>query len=198
MAQTEDGGFAFTGMATSVGDAYVVRLDSNGTQIWNYWYSDAPELRAYAIITRPSGCAVVGTRQFNYDNNMFLLLINESGGIQALNSFGGTEDDVANCVISTADGGLLLAGGTSSFGAQGSDMYVVKTDGAGNFQWQRSYGRSWSDGVFAVDRTQDGGYIFAGYTTNIHPIFGFCARIHLVIPFGRRVSAGRVMKRRTQ
>ena len=47
-------------------------------------------------------------------------------------TFGGEEYDVAFSVQQTADGGYVIAGFTTSYGAGDRDTYLVKTDGEGN------------------------------------------------------------------
>jgi hypothetical protein len=46
-------------------------------------------------------------------------------------TYGGVEDDVGYSAIVAPDGGYIIAGETRSFGAGGSDVYLVKTDIAG-------------------------------------------------------------------
>ena len=46
-------------------------------------------------------------------------------------TFGGGDDDWAFSVIQTSDGGYALAGFTRSYGAGGSDFWLVKTEGEG-------------------------------------------------------------------
>jgi len=55
-------------------------------------------------------------------------------------TYGGAGYDEAHSVVQTRDGGYALAGGTSSFGAGGYDFWLVKTDSAGNMQWNKPYG----------------------------------------------------------
>ena len=84
--------------------------------------------------------------------------------IQWARTYGGSEDDVAKCVIQASDGGFVLAGYTNSYGAGGSDMYLVKTDSNGNMQWNTTYGGAADDGASCVLQSSDGGYVLAGYT----------------------------------
>ncbi|WP_448374532.1 hypothetical protein [Fervidobacterium sp.] len=49
-----------------------------------------------------------------------------------LKTFGGSEDDWANAVLQTQDGGYLIVGKTNSFGAGGSDVYIIFLDKDGN------------------------------------------------------------------
>jgi hypothetical protein len=66
----------------------------------------------------------------------------------------------------TSDGGYALAGHISSFGAGSYDFWLVKTDAAGNMEWNRTYGGTGIDEAFSVVVTSDGGYALAGYTTS--------------------------------
>ncbi len=81
-------------------------------------------------------------------------------------TYGGTDDDWARSIIETSDGGYALAGATCSYApANGlADFYLVKTDGSGNMQWNRTYGEIYDDGIASVVQTSDGGYALAGYT----------------------------------
>ena len=50
---------------------------------------------------------------------------------------------------------------------RGTDLYLIKTDGSGNFLWNMTYGDD--IGAHAGERMQssrpaDGGYLVAGYT----------------------------------
>lgn len=79
-------------------------------------------------------------------------------------TFGGTNDDLVGRVVRTHDGGYILVGWTKSFGAGGSDMYIVKLDQDGSKQWERTYGRDRDDQAWSVQQTNEGGYIVAGWT----------------------------------
>ncbi|MCK4577103.1 T9SS type A sorting domain-containing protein [candidate division WOR-3 bacterium] len=78
--------------------------------------------------------------------------------------YGGTDYDYCKSVVQTTDGGYILAGLTYSFGAGGSDVYLIRTDSLGDTLWTRTYGGSSYDLGQSVDQTSDGGYIIAGYT----------------------------------
>jgi hypothetical protein len=47
-------------------------------------------------------------------------------------TFGGSDIDWANSVQQTSDGGYIMAGYTTSYGASGWDAWLVKTDTDGN------------------------------------------------------------------
>lgn len=97
----------------------------------------------------------------------------QAPAIEWKKTLGGTENDVTYSIQQTADGGYVLAGGSQSndgdvTGHHGSnatfDCWVVKLDGSGNLQWQRSLGGTRDDYANSIQQTADGGYIVAGYS----------------------------------
>jgi uncharacterized delta-60 repeat protein len=81
-------------------------------------------------------------------------------------TYGGDTLDYAHSVQQTSDGGYIVAGVTTSFGAGARDIYLVKTNSQGNTLWTRTYGGSSWDEAYSVQQTTDGGYIVAGYTAS--------------------------------
>ncbi|MFX0122470.1 MAG: hypothetical protein ACFFAE_02450 [Candidatus Hodarchaeota archaeon] len=84
--------------------------------------------------------------------------------IQWNTTFGGTDDDYGYSVIQTTDGGFALAGHTESYGAGGSDMWLVKTDVNGQPEWNITFGGTDNDHCRSLIQTEDGGFALAGYT----------------------------------
>jgi hypothetical protein len=77
-------------------------------------------------------------------------------------------DERAYSIIQTSDGGYMLAGTIYSYpyAPTGYHSLLVKTDSSGNKQWNGTYagGGNDEDYVRSVVQTNDGGYVFAGYT----------------------------------
>jgi predicted secreted protein len=69
-------------------------------------------------------------------------------------------------VRQTYDGGYVMAGRTRSFGAGGSDIWLVKADSAGTQEWAQTYGGSGYDTGKSVQQTADSGYIIVGTTAS--------------------------------
>ena len=139
IVQTTDGGYAVAGYDLSFGaglyDMYIVKLDGNGTLQWSKTVGGTQFDNAQSIIqTTDGGFAVAGyTESFGaggYD--MYIVKLNASGTLQWSRTIGGAYLDGGNFIIQTTDGGYVVAGRTSSFGAGGDDMYVVKIDASGN------------------------------------------------------------------
>jgi predicted secreted protein len=103
-----------------------------------------------------------------YGSLLVLLLVSSAVSVGASSvwskTYGGAGFDGALSLIQTADGGYCLAGYTSSFGAGEEDVWLLKVDGSGDMQWNRTYGGEEADFAFSVIATSDGGYAVAGYT----------------------------------
>lgn len=88
-------------------------------------------------------------------------------------ALGGSNDEVARCVVPTADGGYIVAGATSSGDGDVSflhsifyDAWVVKLDSTGTIQWETSLGGSAGDYAMAVAVAADGGYFISAYASS--------------------------------
>src|SRR5260221_986465 len=68
-------------------------------------------------------------------------------------SYGGTGDDQAYAVAATSDGGYVVAGTTQSFGTLTYDAWVLKLDGSGHVNWQKTYGGGGYDFALAAAPT---------------------------------------------
>jgi hypothetical protein len=95
---------------------------------------------------------------------MFHLSHADEGDLLWDRSFGGDDWDEAQCVVQTPDGGYALAGMTQTYGAGLQDMWLVKTNAAGDTLWTRTYGGPSYDNANALIVAQDGGLLLVGST----------------------------------
>lgn len=169
--ETADGGYIIVGdrETGAFKDVYLVKTYSNGYQEWDRGYGDSYHDRGHAVIQSHDGDYVVAgyterTEFGRYDDDVYLLKISDLGIVQRVKKYGGTSDDCAWSVQQTSDGGYVIAGYTYSYGAGGSDFYLIKTDANLDTSWTRTYGGASDDVGRSVQETSDGGYIIAGYT----------------------------------
>jgi hypothetical protein len=77
--------------------------------------------------------------------------------------FGAGQSDQFNAATATPDGGFVAVGETRSFGAESSDIFVVKVDASGNTVWNRIINSgSTDDFCRSVIILPDGGFILTG------------------------------------
>ena len=169
--ETSDGGYILAGYTYSFGtgesDVYLIKLDSNGDTIWTKTYGgDSYDVGYCVQETSDGGYIIVGyTYSFGAgESDVYLIKTDSNGNVLWTKTFGGASYDMGYSVQETSDGGYVITGYTDSFGAGGSDVYLIKTDSNGNIAWTRTYGGSSSEAGYSVRKTPDGGYIIAGYT----------------------------------
>jgi predicted secreted protein len=78
-------------------------------------------------------------------------------------TYGGPYSDGVWAVQPTKDGNYILAGFTGLYG-QRSDLWLLKVDKSGNELWSKVLGGAGEDIGYAVQESQDGGFILAGST----------------------------------
>jgi hypothetical protein len=174
LVQTADGGYALVGFTRSFGDgdtnAWLVKIDEYGEMEWNKTYGEAgSESDAASLIqTLDGGYAFVGSTAkgislWSTEYNAWLVKTDETGNIEWSKLYGGTGSDSFSSLIETSDGGYVLAGSTTSFGAGEKDFWLVRTDASGNVQWNQTYGGSGAESSpYGLIQTLDGGFALAG------------------------------------
>jgi ABC-type transport system substrate-binding protein len=171
MIQTGYGGYAMVGVTGDPMwgplDIWLVKTDSAGNMEWNKTYEESGFEYAYSVVqTGDGGYAIAGSTVCAGPQTDSLLIKTDSNGNAQWNrTYGGSDDDSADSLIQTSDGGYAIAGSTNSFGAGGADFWLVKTDSAGNMEWNKTYGGTNSDSASSVVQTVvDGKYTLAGDT----------------------------------
>ena len=78
--------------------------------------------------------------------------------------FASPAGDSPTAIAEGHGGGYLLVGENAHYGPGAENAWVLRLDGEGRILWEKTYGGSDRDIIWAVDRTSDGGYILAGTT----------------------------------
>lgn len=169
--QTTDGGYIIAGETFSFGngsaDIWLLKTDANGDTVWTKTYGGDTLDIGYSIqLTSDSGYIIVGeTSSFGAGmSDIWLLKIGVNGDTIWTKTYGGIAGDVGYSVQQTLDGGYIIVGVTSSFGASGTDIWLLKTDANGDTSWTKRYGGRNDDRGYSVQQTLDSGYIIAGET----------------------------------
>jgi hypothetical protein len=170
MVQTDDG-FAITGYTKSYGagdyDFWLVKTDSSGNALWNRTYGGEESEQAMSLIqTNDRGYVIAGnTESFGAgSSDCWLVKTDINGNLEWNQTYGEAGWEYAHCVIETSDEGYAITGGYQPVGADWSDFWLVKTDSAGNMEWNKTYGGPSEEFAYSLVQTVDGGYAIAGRT----------------------------------
>jgi hypothetical protein len=171
IVQASDGGYIVAGYSASFCsssfDIWLVKLDNSGTVAWQKTYGGTNADNAFSLVQTSGGGYVIAgyTKSFGTGKcDVLVMMLDSSGAVTWEKTYGGTNDDIAYSMAQTSDGGYIVAGCTKSFGAGGYDAWILKLDGSGITNWQKTCGGT-SDDIFkSVVQTSDGGYVAAGYT----------------------------------
>ncbi|MEW6034698.1 MAG: hypothetical protein AB1603_07585 [Chloroflexota bacterium] len=162
--QTTDGGYIVAGWTW--GQAYLVKTDSMGNTEWWRDFGGSRIESAYSVQQTSDGGYILAGETESYGagtSDMYLVQTDAQGNEEWHKTFGGTSVEIAFSVQQTTDGGYIVAGQTSSFGAY-KEGYLVKTDANGNQEWSKVFGGQGDDFLYCVQQTGDGGYILVGWT----------------------------------
>jgi hypothetical protein len=131
-------------------------------------------------------------------NDWMVVKLTPTGTLAWVKLYGGSaQDDAANSITKSNDGGYIIAGADGSTdgdvtGHHGppctaaecvdNDVWVIKIDSVGNLKWQKSLGGTGNDNCFSVSNTTDGGYVLGAFSvssdgnvTGNHGLYDFWA-----------------------
>jgi len=173
--QTRDGGYAIGGNTDTSGntgrnDMYLVKLDATGNLKWTKTIGGVLDDGANSVIqTSDGGYTLAGTTNSfgagGYD--MYVVKLDSTGNLKWTKTIGGSGSEAATSLVHTPDGGYVVTGATTSFGAGQDDAYLIKLDSAGNLKWTNTVGGPNNEEGEAVILCADGGYAVGGTTSSI-------------------------------
>jgi uncharacterized delta-60 repeat protein len=134
-------------------DMVLVKYDRNGKQQWNRtWGGENSEVGYGVGVDSLDNVYIIGgTESFGAGGvDMILVKYDENGMQQWNHTWGGTNDEGGYGVTVDSLDNIYVVGYTNSFGAGWYDMVLVKYDGNGIQQWNRTWGGGNIDGGEAV------------------------------------------------
>lgn len=159
-------------------DIILVKLDISGNIQWSKIYGGSNDELPRAIVqTNDYGFIVLGsTYSFGFGNeDIYLFKTDSSGNLLWSKVYGGNSEDRGFSISQTSEGGFIIGGTTSSYGAGQRDAYIIKTNNLGIIQWSKVFGSYGLDNCFNIHQTTDEGFIFTGteesYGPGIHSLF---------------------------
>lgn len=167
--QTSDGGYALVGGTMGADgetyDIYLVKTDADGNEAWVRSYGgDDGEFATSIAETRDGGYMVAAcTESFGEGMlDVYLIRTDGQGQVTWTRTYGGEGWDMPWDIRQTSDGGFIVVGETESYGEDGPDVYLIRTDGDGEPLWIRNYGGPGRETGRAVWETPEGDFIVGG------------------------------------
>ena len=165
-------------------DYWLLKFDQNHNLQWQKTYGGSRDDRGNEVIqTTDGGYAILGYSQSNDGDvsenfgfsDYWVSKLDASGNILWEKSLGYAGTDTGISIKETNDLGFLLTGVldvTASGGNgnskntkinhAGGDYWVIKLNMAGDKQWSKYYGGTFTDTPYDVIETEDNGYIIVG------------------------------------
>jgi hypothetical protein len=152
---------------TQNGDLWVAQIGAKGELLWEKTFGGGKEDFANSIARFPKGgFAVVGetVSKGEGSGDVWVLRLDSTGMLIWEKTFGGKSRDSAQALATLADGGLAVAGWTSSKGEGETDIWVLRLDENGKLLWDKTIGGDKLDGGYAIVVLPDGSLVVGGET----------------------------------
>lgn len=199
---TSDGGYIsagsslsnngdLSGMNKGEDDAILVKYNSTGGVQWKKNFGGSLSDYFYDVRQTPDGGFVAvglsnsknGDLSGVYKPQLYGIVVkyNSSGTVQWKKTFGGSIFESFESVEISSDGGIVVAGlssstdgdasGLSPYGDLDLDFLIVKYSSTGTVQWKKKYGGSGDDRAYEINRTNEGGFILGGESSSNNGVF---------------------------
>ncbi len=164
--QTMDGGYIISAITESYGagsaDAWVIRTDATGIELWNKTYGGySYDLAEKTILLTPDeNFLIVGsTLSFGTGGSRdgWLIKIDADGNEQWNKTYGSQDSEHFWEAHITSDGGCVMIGYVDNSSTDRRDAWVVKTDNNGDLEWDKKFGPAHQG--LSIHQTNDNGYL---------------------------------------
>jgi len=134
---TKDGGYVFVGTTDSDHDnqknVYVVKIDKDGNKIWDGHYGTREDDEGLGIVETDDGYMIAGYTKGtkNYDSDVYLIKLNQTGAVLWTKKYGGKKTEKANAIAKVSNG-FAITGYSTSKNGYSKDLYLLRVDNNGN------------------------------------------------------------------
>jgi len=145
-------------------EIYLVRVNQVGDLVWAQGHLSSDNSAGRSVELASGGYLVTGFSGPIGNEDIKLFKTDTAGQTSAYYTYQGPGTDMAFDARLLSDNGCIIAGKTNSFGAGGSDAYMIRVNSAFDTLWTHTYGGPRDEQGNSVSPTFDGGFIVAGST----------------------------------
>jgi len=177
----EDGSLLIVGVMetgdTKSIDAYLLKVDSEGNELWSKTYGGPLHEYTGAIARTPDGAHMLGGNivdptdiiadpgaagygGFEGRSNLCLFKVDLDGNAIWSRAYDSEQNVIASAGVQTPDGGFLLLATVTYFPDPDDDILLTKMDGNGNEVWSRTWTED-NCNAYDLVQTTDGNYLIA-------------------------------------
>ncbi|MCB9267441.1 MAG: T9SS type A sorting domain-containing protein [Lewinellaceae bacterium] len=169
--ETQDEGYIVVGSITLTAngptDAYIIKTDENGNELWNLSIGgDGAESASDVIELENGDLLILGSKPENSTDksDVFLARVSPDGDLLWINEYGEENRwDRSAKLSATSDKGFVIVGNTSAENySYEKDYFLSKLDEEFDLTWHKTYGGDDEDIARDVTQTSDGGYCIIG------------------------------------
>jgi len=102
--------------------------------------------------------------------DLFVHKIDECGVTEWYKRYGGPAEDGGKFVTQLADGGYAIGGLSTSSGAGGYDLWLLRLDGSGNLIWSKTFGAGAGDHGRCAAQAPNGDLLLCGFRNAHRPV----------------------------
>ena len=141
-------------------DAWLIKIDKEGNEIWNKTYG----WEEFEIGAKIAGCKdgyiLYGVTEYTpMGGNAYIIKVDKNGNEIWSKAYGKRNSFHE---LEKIENGYILCGSTDTFAVGRSDAWVLKIDEEGNEIWNRSFGTRMPEGASSIEILDENHYIIIG------------------------------------
>lgn len=142
----------------------VTEAESAGTMAWEKMFGGKLTDGGNSVKQTSDGGFIIAGYYGDSYSDVYLIKTDTYGNLQWEKTYGPRGTHAGESVQQTSDGGYVIAGRTELFGTGNCNIYLIRTNSAGDTIWTRSIGEDSLEIAHSVEQSTDGGFIIAGCT----------------------------------
>lgn len=154
-------------------DAYVLKLNENGDELWNVTFGGAAKDFIWDILELPSGnimCIGVTESYGAGSLDQYLVILDQNGLVISEKTFGALDVDGGSRLALMESGNIMIYGHTRNYSAIDRDLQLIKVNQLGDSLWSKVfYDLNYQESQGFIN-SQDGGFLYCAHSSSVDPM----------------------------